>query len=51
MIWNLQIYSKQIVDYHNVKTPYYSHDFQNVHCISMSHNNIHLKKEANNMNL
>ncbi len=27
---------KQIVDYHNVKTPYYSHDFQNVHCISMS---------------
>jgi predicted phosphodiesterase len=27
---------KQIVDYHNVKIPYYSHDFQNVHFISMS---------------
>ena len=27
---------KQIVDYHNVKNPYYSHDFQNVHFISMS---------------
>ena len=27
---------KQIVDYHSVKTPYYSHDFKNVHFISMS---------------
>ena len=27
---------KQIIDYHNVKNPYYSHDFQNVHFISMS---------------
>jgi hypothetical protein len=27
---------KQIVNYHNVKNPYYSHDFQNVHFISMS---------------
>jgi hypothetical protein len=27
---------KQIVDYHNVKDPYYSHNFQNVHFISMS---------------
>jgi hypothetical protein len=27
---------KQIVDHHNVKNPYYSHDFQNVHFISMS---------------
>jgi hypothetical protein len=27
---------KQIIDYHNVKNPYYSHDFQNVHYISMS---------------
>jgi hypothetical protein len=27
---------KQIVDYHNIQDPYYSHDFQNVHLISMS---------------
>ena len=27
---------KQIVDYHNIKNPYYSHDFQNIHFISMS---------------
>ena len=27
---------KQIVDYHNVKNPYYAHDFKNVHFISMS---------------
>ncbi|HET7643708.1 MAG TPA: metallophosphoesterase [Nitrososphaeraceae archaeon] len=27
---------KQIVGYHNIKDPYYSHDFQNVHFISMS---------------
>jgi predicted phosphodiesterase len=27
---------KQIIDYHNVKNPYYSHDFQNVHFISLS---------------
>ena len=27
---------KQIVDYHNIKNPYYSHDFQNVHFLSMS---------------
>ena len=27
---------KQIVDYHNVKNPYYSHDFKNLHFISMS---------------
>src|SRR5215217_98899 len=27
---------KQIVDYHNLKNPYYSHDFKNVHFISMS---------------
>jgi predicted phosphodiesterase len=27
---------KQIVDYHSIKTPYYSHDFENVHFISMS---------------
>ena len=27
---------KQIVDYHQLKSPYYSHDFKNVHFISMS---------------
>ena len=27
---------KQIVDYHQLEKPYYSHDFQNVHFISMS---------------
>ena len=27
---------KQIVDYHNVKNPYYSHDFKNIHFISLS---------------
>ncbi|HET8858170.1 MAG TPA: metallophosphoesterase [Nitrososphaeraceae archaeon] len=27
---------RQIVDYHNVKNPYYSHDFENIHFISMS---------------
>jgi hypothetical protein len=27
---------KQIVNYHNLKTPYYSHDFKNIHFISMS---------------
>ena len=27
---------KQIVDYHNLKNPYYSHDFKNIHFISMS---------------
>ena len=27
---------KQIVDYHNLKSPYYSHDFKNMHFISMS---------------
>ena len=27
---------KQIVDYHNVKNPYYSHDFENIHFITMS---------------
>jgi predicted phosphodiesterase len=27
---------KQIVDYHELEKPYYSHDFQNVHFISMS---------------
>ncbi len=27
---------KQIVDYHDIKSPYYSHDFKNVHFISMS---------------
>ena len=27
---------KQIVNYHNVKNPYYSHDFKNLHFISMS---------------
>ena len=27
---------KQIVDYHQLKTPYYSHDFKNIHFISMS---------------
>jgi predicted MPP superfamily phosphohydrolase len=27
---------KQIVDYHQLDNPYYSHDFQNVHFISMS---------------
>ncbi len=27
---------KQIVDYHNIKNPYYSHDFQYIHFISMS---------------
>jgi hypothetical protein len=27
---------KQIVDYHNIKNPYYSHDFRNIHFISMS---------------
>ena len=27
---------KQIVDYHQLKNPYYSHDFRNIHFISMS---------------
>ena len=27
---------KQIVDYHQLKSPYYSHDFKNIHFISMS---------------
>src|SRR5918994_759899 len=27
---------KQIVNYHNLNTPYYSHDFKNIHFISMS---------------
>ena len=27
---------KQIVNYHNIKNPYYSHDFKNIHFISMS---------------
>ena len=27
---------KQIIDYHQLKSPYYSHDFQNIHFISMS---------------
>jgi predicted MPP superfamily phosphohydrolase len=27
---------KQIVDYHQLENPYYSHDYQNVHFISMS---------------
>jgi len=27
---------KQIVDYHQLKNPYYSHDFKNIHFISMS---------------
>ena len=27
---------KQIVDYHNLENPYYSHDFENIHFISMS---------------
>ena len=27
---------KQIVDYHQLESPYYSHDFQNIHFISMS---------------
>ncbi|MFB5600844.1 MAG: metallophosphoesterase [Nitrososphaeraceae archaeon] len=27
---------KQIVDYHNLQNPYYSHNFKNVHFISMS---------------
>ena len=27
---------KQIVDYHQLKSPYYSHDLKNVHFISMS---------------
>jgi hypothetical protein len=27
---------KQIVNYHNLKSPYYSHDFKNMHFISMS---------------
>jgi hypothetical protein len=27
---------KQIVDYHQLKSPYYSHDFRNIHFISMS---------------
>jgi Calcineurin-like phosphoesterase len=27
---------KQIIDYHQLKSPYYSHDFKNVHFISMS---------------
>ena len=27
---------KQIVDYHNITNPYYSHDFKNIHFISMS---------------
>ena len=27
---------KQLVDYHHLRSPYYSHDFQNIHFISMS---------------
>jgi hypothetical protein len=27
---------KQIVDYHQLKSPYYSHDFRNIHFISIS---------------
>jgi hypothetical protein len=27
---------KQLVDYHHIRSPYYSHDFQNIHFISMS---------------
>ena len=27
---------KQIVDYHQLKSPYYSHDFKNIHFISIS---------------
>ena len=27
---------KQIVDYHNIKNPYYSHDFYHIHFITMS---------------
>jgi hypothetical protein len=27
---------QEIVDYHNIKNPYYSHDFQNIHFISLS---------------
>jgi Calcineurin-like phosphoesterase len=27
---------KQILDHHQLDSPYYSHDFQNVHCVSMS---------------
>ena len=27
---------KQIVEYHQLKSPYYSHDFQNIHFISIS---------------
>ncbi len=41
---------KQIVDYHQLKKPYYSYDFTNVHFISILQN-IHLNKEVNNMNL
>ncbi|HJS65082.1 MAG TPA: metallophosphoesterase [Nitrososphaeraceae archaeon] len=27
---------KEIIDYHNIKSPFYSHDFENIHFISMS---------------
>ena len=27
---------KQIVNYHNIKSPYYTHDFKNIHFISLS---------------
>jgi Calcineurin-like phosphoesterase len=41
---------KQIVNYHNLKYPYYSHDFENIHFISMSTEHP-LLKGANNINL
>jgi hypothetical protein len=40
---------KQIVDYHNLKNPYYLHDL-NIHSIIVS-TNILMKKEATNIYL
>ena len=38
-----------MVDYHNITNPYYSHNFKNIHFISMSTE--HPFEEVDNMNL
>ena len=40
---------KQLVKYHNLTNPYYSHDFRNIHFISLSTE--HPFEEVNNTNL
>jgi len=40
---------KQITDHHNMKSPYYSHDFENIHFISLSTEH-HFKKGSKQYN-